>query len=96
MAICYNSGIQRKVDMDIRVRAAVKTVVILGYVALIAVAVQLILKYTPPEMIAPALATIAIGAMVYLLYTIVLGQIRSEEILKSINSKGWPIIANLL
>ncbi len=96
MAICYNSGIQRKVDMDIRVRAAVKTVVILGYVALIAVAVQLILKYTPPEMIAPALATIAIGAMVYLLYTIVLGQVRFEEILKSINSKGWPIIANLL
>jgi membrane protein YdbS with pleckstrin-like domain len=88
MAICYNSGIQRKVDMNIRVRAAVKTVVILGYVALIAVAVQLILKYTPPEMIAPALATIAIGAMVYLLYTIVLGQVRFEEILKSINSKG--------
>ena len=74
--------------MDIRVRAAVKTVVILGYVALIAVAVQLILKYTPPEMIAPALAAIAIGAMVYLLYTIVLGQVRFEEILKSINSKG--------
>ena len=96
MVICYNSDIQRKVDMDIRVRAAVKTVVILGYVALIAVAVQLILKYTPPEMIAPALATIAIGAMVYLLYTIVLGQVRFEEILKSINSKGWPIIANLL
>jgi hypothetical protein len=39
-------------------------------------------------MIAPALATIAIGAMVYLLYTIVLGQVRFEEILKSINSKG--------
>ena len=96
MVICYNSDIQRKVDMDIRVRAAVKTVVILGYVALIAVAVQLILKYTPPEMIAPALATIAIGAMVYLLYTIVLGQVRFEEILKSINSKGWRIIANLL
>jgi hypothetical protein len=52
------------------------------------VAVQLILKYTPPEMIAPALAIIAIGAMVYLLYTIVLGQVRFEEILKSINSKG--------
>jgi hypothetical protein len=34
--------------------------------------------------------------MVYLLYTIVLGQVRFEEILKSINSKGWPIIANLL
>ena len=74
--------------MNIRVRAAVKTVVILGYMALISMVVQLVLKYTPPEMIAPALASIAIGAMVYLLYTIVLGQIRSEEILKSINSKG--------
>ena len=74
--------------MNIRVRAAVKTVVILGYMALISMVVQLVLKYTPPEMIAPALASIAIGAMVYLLYTIVLGQIRSEEILKSINTKG--------
>ena len=74
--------------MDIRVKAAVKTLGILGYLAIIVVAVQLILKYTPPEMIAPALATIAIGAMVYLLYTIVLGQIRAEEILKSINSKS--------
>ena len=74
--------------MNIRVRAAVKTVVILGYMALISMVVQLVLKYTPPEMIAPGLATIAIGGMVYLLYTIVLGQIRSEEILKSINSKG--------
>jgi hypothetical protein len=34
--------------------------------------------------------------MVYLLYTIVLGQIRSEEILKALNTKGWPIIAKLL
>ena len=74
--------------MNIRVKAAVKTVVILGYMALISMVVQLVLKYTPPEMIAPALAAIAIGAMVYLLYTIVLGQVRSEEILKSINSKG--------
>ena len=74
--------------MDIRVRAAVKTVVILGYVALIAVAVQLILKYTPPEMIAPALATIAIGGLVYLMYTIVLGRLRSQEILDKMNSKG--------
>jgi zinc transporter ZupT len=74
--------------MNIRVKAALRTVGILGVVALLSMAVQLVLKYTPPEMVAPALATIAIGAMVYLLYTIVLGQIRSEEILKSINSKG--------
>ena len=82
--------------MNIRVKAAVRTVLILSGFALVSVAVQLILKYTPPEMIAPALATLAIGAMVYLLYTIVLGQIRSEEILKALNTKGWPIIANLL
>ena len=82
--------------MNIRVKAAVRTVLILSGFALVSVAVQLILKYTPPEMIAPALATVAIGAMVYLLYTIVLGQIRSEEILKALNTKGWPIIANLL
>ena len=74
--------------MNIRVRAAVRTVLILGGFALVSGAVQLILKYTPPEMIAPALATVAIGAMVYLLYTIVLGQIRSEEILKALNTKG--------
>ena len=73
--------------MNIRVKAAVRTVLILSGFALVSVAVQLILKYTPPEMIAPALATVAIGAMVYLLYTIVLGQVRFEEILKSINSK---------
>jgi peptidoglycan/LPS O-acetylase OafA/YrhL len=74
--------------MNIRVKAAVRTVLILSGFALVSVAVQLILKYTPPEMIAPALATLAIGAMVYLLYTIVLGQIRSEEILKALNTKG--------
>ena len=74
--------------MNIRVKAAVRTVLILSGFALDSVAVQLILKYTPPEMIAPALATVAIGAMVYLLYTIVLGQIRSEEILKALNTEG--------
>ena len=74
--------------MNIRVKAAGRTVLILSGFALISGAVQLILKYTPPEMIAPALATVAIGAMVYLLYTIVLGQIRSEEILKALNTKG--------
>lgn len=74
--------------MNIRVKAAVKTVVILGYMALISVAVQLILKYTPPEMIAPALATIAIGGLVYWMYTIVLDRLRSQEILDKLNSKG--------
>jgi hypothetical protein len=74
--------------MNIRVKAAVRTVLILSGFALVSIAVQLILKYTPPEMIAPALATVAIGVMVYFLYTIVLGQIRSEEILKALNTKG--------
>ena len=46
--------------MNIRVKAAVRTVLILSGFALVSVAVQLILKYTPPEMIAPALATVAI------------------------------------
>jgi hypothetical protein len=73
--------------MNIRVKAAVKTVVILGYIALVSMTVQWIGKYMPPEMIAPALAAIIIGAMVYLLYTIVLGQLRSDEMLKSINQK---------
>jgi sorbitol-specific phosphotransferase system component IIBC len=74
--------------MNIRVRAAVKTVVILGYMALISMVVQLVLKYTPPEMIAPGLATIAIGAMVYLLYTIVLGQLQSQKLMDEMKSKG--------
>ena len=74
--------------MDIRVRAAVKTVVILGYVALIAVAVQLILKYTPIELLQSAIATAAIGGLVYWMYTIVLDRLRSQEILDKLNSKG--------
>ena len=74
--------------MDIRLRAAGKTVAILGYIALISLSVQLILEYTPPEMIAPALATLAIVGMVYLMYTFVLGQMRSQELLEKINSKG--------
>lgn len=74
--------------MDIRVRAAGKTVAIFGYIALITLAVRLILQYTPPEMIAPALATLAIVGMVYLMYTIVLGQMRSKELLEKINARG--------
>jgi hypothetical protein len=88
MVICYNSGIQRKVDMDIRVRAAVKTVVILGYVALIAVAVQLILKYTPLELLQYSVTTLVGGGLVYWMYTIVLDRLRSQEILDKLNSKG--------
>jgi hypothetical protein len=30
------------------------------------------------------------------MYTIVLDRLRSQEILDKMNSKGWPIIANLL
>ena len=74
--------------MDIRVRAAGKTVVVLGYIALITLAVRLILQYTPPEMIAPGLAILAIVGMVYLMYTIVLGQMRSKELLEKINARG--------
>ena len=74
--------------MDIRVRAAVKTVVILGYVALIAVAVQLILKYASVELLQYSVATLAIGGLVYWMYTIVLDRLRSQEILDNLNSKG--------
>ena len=51
MVICYNRDIQRKVDMNIRVRAAVQTAGIIGAGVAIAVAVQLILKYTPIELL---------------------------------------------
>lgn len=74
--------------MDIRVRAAGKTVVVFGYIALITLVVRLILQYTPPEMIAPGLAILAIVGMVYLMYTIVLGQMRSKELLEKINARG--------
>jgi len=47
--------------MNIRVRAAVKTLGILG---------------------------LAIGGLVYLMYTIVLGRLQSQEILDKMNSKG--------
>ena len=88
MAICYNSGIQRKVDMNIRVRAAVQTAGIIGAGVAVAVAVQLILKYTPIELLQSAIATAAIGGLVYWMYTIVLDRLRSQEILDKLNSKG--------
>ena len=88
MAICYNSGIQRKVDMDIRVRAAVKTLGILGYMAIMVVAIQVILKYASVELLQYSVAILAIGGLVYLMYTIVLGRLQSQEILDKLNSKG--------
>jgi hypothetical protein len=88
MAICYNSGIQRKVDMDIRVRAAVKTLGILGYLAIMVVAIQIVLKYAPVVLLQYTVATLAIGGLVYLMYTIVLGRLQSQEILDKMNSKG--------
>ena len=88
MAICYNRDIQRKVVMNIRVKAAVKTLEILGYMALFSVAVQVILKYAPVELLQYTVATAAIGGLVYLMYTIVLGRLQSQEILDKMNSKG--------
>ena len=88
MAICYNRDIQRKVDMNIRVRAAVQTAGIIGAGVAVAVAVQLILKYTPIELLQSAIATAAIGGLVYWMYTIVLDRLRSQEILDKLNSKG--------
>jgi hypothetical protein len=88
MAICYNSGIQRKVDMDIRVRAAVKTLGILGYMAIMVVAIQVVLKYASVELLQYSVATLAIGGLVYWMYTIVLDRLRSQEILDNLNSKG--------
>ena len=88
MAICYNSGIQRKVDMNIRVRAAVKTVGILGYLAILALAIQVVLKYAPVELLQYTVATLAIGGLVYLMYTIVLGRLQSQELLDKMNAKG--------
>jgi hypothetical protein len=88
MAICYNSGIQRKVDMDIRVRAAVKTLGILGYLAIMVVAIQVMIKYAPVELLQYSVATLVVGGFVYWMYTIVLDRLRSQEILDKMNSKG--------
>ena len=88
MAICYNSGIQRKVDMDIRVRAAVKTLGILGYLAIMVVAIQVMIKYAPVELLQYSVATLVVGGFVYWMYTIVLDRLRSQEILDKLNSKG--------
>ena len=74
--------------MNIRVRAAVKTLGILGYMALFLVAVQVILKYAPVELLQYTLATLVVGGFVYWMYTIVLDRLQSQEILDKMNSKG--------
>jgi hypothetical protein len=52
------------------------------------VAIQVVLKYAPVELIKYTVATLAIGGLVYLMYTIVLGRLQSQEILDKMNSKG--------
>ena len=74
--------------MNIRVKAAVKTLEILGYMALFSVAVQVILKYAPVELLQYSVATLVVGGFVYWMYTIVLDRLRSQEILDKMNSKG--------
>ena len=74
--------------MDIRVRAAVKTLGILGYMAIMVVAIQVVLKYASVELLQYSVAILAIGGLVYLMYTIVLGRLQSQEILDKLNSKG--------
>jgi hypothetical protein len=68
--------------MNIKLKAAVQTAGIIGATGLIAVAVQCILKYTPVELLQPAIAIVAIIGLIYLMYTIVLGQVESQEKLK--------------
>ena len=74
--------------MDIRVRAAVKTLGILGYLAIMVVAIQVMIKYAPVELLQYSVATLVVGGLVYLMYTIVLGRLQSQEILDKMNSKG--------
>jgi hypothetical protein len=52
------------------------------------VAIQVVLKYAPVELLQYTVATLAIGGLVYLMYTIVLGRLQSQEILDKMNSKG--------
>ena len=74
--------------MDIRVRAAVKTLGILGYMAIMVVAIQVVLKYASVELLQYSVATLVVGGFVYWMYTIVLDRLRSQEILDKLNSKG--------
>ena len=74
--------------MNIRVRAALHTAGILGAWAAISVGIQLILKYASVELLQYSVATAVIGGLVYLMYTIVLGRLQSQEILDKMNSKG--------
>ena len=74
--------------MNIRVRAAVKTLEILGYMAIMVVAIQVMIKYAPVELLQYSVATLIVGGFVYWMYTIVLDRLRSQEILDKLNSKG--------
>ena len=74
--------------MDIRVKAAVKTLGILGYLAIMVVAIQVMIKYAPVELLQYTVATLVVGGFVYWMYTIVLDRLRSQEILDKLNSKG--------
>ena len=74
--------------MDIRVRAAVKTLGILGYMAIMVVAIHVVLKYASVELLQYSVATLVVGGFVYWMYTIVLDRLRSQEILDNLNSKG--------
>ena len=74
--------------MDIRVRAAVKTLGSLGYMAIMVVAIQVMIKYAPVELLQYSVATLVVGGFVYWMYTIVLDRLRSQEILDKMNSKG--------
>jgi hypothetical protein len=74
--------------MNIRVRAAVKTLGILGYLAIMVVAIQVIIKYAPVELLQYSVATLVVGGFVYWMYTIVLDRLQSQEILDKLNSKG--------
>lgn len=74
--------------MDIRVRAAVKTLGILGYLAIMIVAIQVVIKYAPVELLQYSVATLVVGGFVYWMYTIVLDRLRSQELLEKINAKG--------
>ena len=56
--------------------------------AILVVAIQVVLKYASVELLQYSVATLAIGGLVYWMYTIVLDRLRSQEILDNLNSKG--------
>jgi hypothetical protein len=52
------------------------------------VAIQVMIKYAPVELLQYSVATLVVGGFVYWMYTIVLDRLRSQEILDKMNSKG--------